>query len=53
MDLSWRLGELGSGCFLVAFPPQISYTTAEGRRDGEPERGESLWHDSTIRNIQK
>src|SRR5262249_6320328 len=30
MDLSWRLGGLGSGCFPVAFPLQIPYTTAEG-----------------------
>src|SRR5436309_14475220 len=47
LNLSWRLGELDSGCFPVAFPLQISYTTAEGRRDREPERGESLWNDST------
>jgi len=53
MDLSWRLGWLDRGCFPVAFPLRISYTTAAGGMDGEPERGESLWHNSTIKNIQK
>ena len=28
--------------FLIAFPLQMAYTTAEAERDREPERGESL-----------
>jgi len=29
MNRSWKLGGPGSGCFPVAFHPQIPYTTAE------------------------